>query len=200
MLPAGIVTASYTQWEFFFSRYYKRRLSIYIANDDYMPNEPAPSADEDLQLQQAFIAHIEAEDFDRDYFSSEDRLCRLVLREDWPIKKAINIPTVDVDRLPFLADRQPQVWRICRSVAERIKGAMPSAAEPRRLAPALFILPSWEEDAVDMFHWRLTDKDGPEYCEFEAKRDNPSWVGQRLSWPPDSLLLAPSAPARTRTD
>src|ERR1700674_3257664 len=33
MLPPGIATASYTQWEFFFARHYKRRLSIYIAND-----------------------------------------------------------------------------------------------------------------------------------------------------------------------
>jgi hypothetical protein len=31
MLPPGIATASYTQWEFFFARHFKRRLSIYIA-------------------------------------------------------------------------------------------------------------------------------------------------------------------------
>jgi hypothetical protein len=34
MLPPDIATASYTQWELFFARHFKRRLSIYIAKDD----------------------------------------------------------------------------------------------------------------------------------------------------------------------
>src|SRR3954452_18051869 len=33
MLPKGITEASYTQWEFFFARYYRRRLSLYIGRD-----------------------------------------------------------------------------------------------------------------------------------------------------------------------
>jgi hypothetical protein len=61
-----------------------------------------------------------------------------------------------------------------------------SARELQPVTPSLFILPSWEEDAVDMFHWRLTDKDGPEYCEFDASRDSPNWVGKRLTWPTTS--------------
>jgi hypothetical protein len=43
MLPSGIVVASYTQWEFFFARHFKRRLSIYIAKDDYQPDR-APAS------------------------------------------------------------------------------------------------------------------------------------------------------------
>jgi hypothetical protein len=39
MLPTGISEASYTQWEFFFARHYKRRLSIYIAKPDYIPDQ-----------------------------------------------------------------------------------------------------------------------------------------------------------------
>jgi hypothetical protein len=39
MLPAGVVEASYTQWEFFFARYYKRRLSLYT------PPMPGPPTD-----------------------------------------------------------------------------------------------------------------------------------------------------------
>jgi hypothetical protein len=35
MLPPDIATASYTQWELFFARHFKRRLSIYIAKDDH---------------------------------------------------------------------------------------------------------------------------------------------------------------------
>jgi hypothetical protein len=42
VLPPGISEASYTQWEFFFARHYGRRLSIYIANADYVPDQPTP--------------------------------------------------------------------------------------------------------------------------------------------------------------
>jgi hypothetical protein len=37
MLPTGVSEASYTQWEFFFARAHKRRLSLYIAAADYQP-------------------------------------------------------------------------------------------------------------------------------------------------------------------
>jgi Domain of unknown function (DUF4062) len=188
MLPAGFTRATYTQWEFFFARHYKKRLSIYIANRDHVPDEPKAIEGDDSANQAAFLAHITKEEgLDRSYFSTEDRLCRLVLKEDWPSKKqgASNV-AVEVERLPFLADRQPQVWRICASVAERLTPSLPTHS-----IPALFVLASWEDDAVDMLHWRLTNKDGPEYCEFDASRDSPYWEGQRLSWPagstPDSF-------------
>ncbi len=35
ILPAGFSEASYTQWEFFFARHYRRRLSIYLACKGY---------------------------------------------------------------------------------------------------------------------------------------------------------------------
>jgi hypothetical protein len=87
MLPTGIVEAPYTQWEFFFARYYKRRLSLYIATDAWTADKPAPVDDRpDLQL--ALIQHIETEQgLDRDYFGNVDRLCHLVLKEDWPREK-----------------------------------------------------------------------------------------------------------------
>ena len=45
MLPPGISEASYTQWEFFFARHYRRWLSIYIAKADYLPDQhPTPPA------------------------------------------------------------------------------------------------------------------------------------------------------------
>ena len=188
MLPAGFKRVTYTQWEFFFARHYKKRLSIYIANHDHVPDEPKAKDKDDAANQAAFLAHITREEgLDRSYFSTEDRLCRLVLKEDWPSKKqgASNV-AVEVERLPFLADRQPQVWRICASVAERLTPSLPTQS-----TPALFVLASWEDDAVDMLHWRLTNKDGPEYCQFDASRDSPYWEGQRLFWPagssPDSF-------------
>src|SRR5262249_18579474 len=45
---------------------------------------------------------------------------------------------VEVDRLPYLADRQPQIWRICESVARRMNepanagGEAPPAQPVRR--------------------------------------------------------------------
>jgi hypothetical protein len=89
MLPPGIAKASYTQWEFYFARHFGRRLSIYIANDDYEPDIPEPAGGDDPALQRAFLDHIVKEQgLDRSYFSNEDQLGRAVLREDWPKKRA----------------------------------------------------------------------------------------------------------------
>jgi tetratricopeptide (TPR) repeat protein len=89
MLPPGISEASYTQWEIFFARHYKRRLSIYIANPDYTPDEPMPTGEDRPDLQQALTRHIvEEQGLDRSYFSNVDQLARAVLKEDWPRKLA----------------------------------------------------------------------------------------------------------------
>jgi tetratricopeptide (TPR) repeat protein len=87
MLPSGITKASYTQWEFFFARHFKRRLSIYIADDNYQPDRPTPTG-EDSELQRVFCDHIVKEQgLDRSYFANEDQLGRAVLKEDWPKKR-----------------------------------------------------------------------------------------------------------------
>jgi hypothetical protein len=87
MLPSGISEASYTQWEFFFARHYERRLSIYIANPDYPPDQPAPTTEDRPDLQQALVRHIVDErGLDRSYFSSRGDLRAEVLKEDWPRK------------------------------------------------------------------------------------------------------------------
>ncbi|HEV2189877.1 MAG TPA: DUF4062 domain-containing protein [Stellaceae bacterium] len=84
VLPAHFEQASYTQWEFFFARQHKKRLSIYIARDDYVPDREIPRATS-RALQSAFEQHIISEQgLDRTYFSNEDQLCRAVLKEDWP--------------------------------------------------------------------------------------------------------------------
>jgi len=66
MLPNGITKASYTQWEFFFARHFKRRLSIYIAKDDYQPDLPSPTGDESA-LQRAFRDQIKKQGLDCSY-------------------------------------------------------------------------------------------------------------------------------------
>jgi hypothetical protein len=86
MLPKGIAEASYTQWEFFFARWYRRRLSLYIANDGWRPDRD-PVADRP-DLQAAFLRYIVAEQgLDREYFATADGLCHLVLKEDWPAER-----------------------------------------------------------------------------------------------------------------
>jgi tetratricopeptide (TPR) repeat protein len=88
MLPGGIATASYTQWEFFFARHFKRRLFIYIATGEYEPDLAAPTSEDDPELQQAFLDHVVKEQGrDRSYFANEDQLARLVLKQDWPKKR-----------------------------------------------------------------------------------------------------------------
>src|SRR5271166_4290232 len=82
LLPSGITAASYTQWEFFFARAHKRRLSLYIAAADYPPD--APSGDDFPGLQAAFIEHIKAKDLHCIPFSNRDQVRAEVLREPWP--------------------------------------------------------------------------------------------------------------------
>jgi tetratricopeptide (TPR) repeat protein len=89
MLPDGTARASYTQWEFFFARHFKRRLSIYIAKDEHKPDLSAPTGEDDAELQGAFCDRIvQGLGLDRSYFANEDQLARAILKEDWPKKRA----------------------------------------------------------------------------------------------------------------
>jgi tetratricopeptide (TPR) repeat protein len=86
ILPSGISEASYTQWEFFFARHYKRRLSVYIASEAYKPDRD-PAKTDRPQLQKSFLAYvIDHLGHDRTEFSDVHELCRRVANEDWPPK------------------------------------------------------------------------------------------------------------------
>lgn len=85
MLPDGFAAASYTQWEFFFARQHRKRLSIYVASEDYVPHRHV-AADAGHAMQAAFERYIaDGLGLDRSYFANEDQLCRAVLKEDWPV-------------------------------------------------------------------------------------------------------------------
>jgi hypothetical protein len=45
VLPPEIKEASYTQWEFFLARHYRRRTYTYIARDDYKPDQDSATGD-----------------------------------------------------------------------------------------------------------------------------------------------------------
>jgi hypothetical protein len=102
LLPAGVIEASYTQWEFFFARAYKRRLSLYIAAADYRPDRDAPSCDDFPELQTALIAHIKAEGLHYTPFSTSGDLRAEVLKEPWPERsrtKPIVLPCASLGSL-----------------------------------------------------------------------------------------------------
>ena len=80
VLPKDVEEASYTQWEFFLARHYKRRPYVYIARDDYAPDEKAPSSDR-ADLQNAHIAFLKADGVHCGAFSNIDQLARTVLKD-----------------------------------------------------------------------------------------------------------------------
>jgi hypothetical protein len=102
LLAAGITQTSYTQWEFFFARAYKRRLSLYIAAADYRQDQDTSTGDDSPEFQQAFVAHIEAAGLHYTPFSSRDQLRAEVLKEPWPEKpcaKPIVLPYASLGSL-----------------------------------------------------------------------------------------------------
>ncbi len=89
ILPPGIDEASYTQWELFFARYYKRRLSTYVAADDYKPDEAKPSGPDFPGLQAAYVQHLKDEGLYRNPFSTSETLRIAVLKEDWEFRQRL---------------------------------------------------------------------------------------------------------------
>jgi hypothetical protein len=101
LLPPGITKASYTQWEFFFARAYRRRLSLYIADTDYRRDRHSPTGDDLPELQAAFIAHIKTEGLHYTPFSNPDQLRAEVLKEPWSERVR------QADRVAVCQPRQP---------------------------------------------------------------------------------------------
>jgi hypothetical protein len=98
MLPQGFTEASYTQWELFFARHYRRRLLRYVLKNDKWEADRATPATDRPDLQAAFVHWLEqVEGQDRGEFDTVDRLCHLVLRENWP--PARPEPVVHLPRL-----------------------------------------------------------------------------------------------------
>jgi tetratricopeptide (TPR) repeat protein len=80
VLPAALKEASYTQWEFFFARHFKRRPYIYIARDDYGPDQSLAPGDR-TALQDAFRDYLKTENVHYGPFSNIDQLARAVLKD-----------------------------------------------------------------------------------------------------------------------
>jgi len=85
LLPSGVTQASYTQWEFFAARHFKREPYLYLAKN-YSPDEPVPSTD-DSNLQRTYVQHIERLGLNRQSFGTDDELRWKILREEWTNSK-----------------------------------------------------------------------------------------------------------------
>jgi tetratricopeptide (TPR) repeat protein len=79
VLPDDFREASYTQWEFFLARHYKRRPYVYVARDDYMPAK-APSTSDRADLQKAYLEFLKADGVHYGPFSNIDQLARAVFK------------------------------------------------------------------------------------------------------------------------
>jgi len=73
--------ASYTQWEFFFARHYKRRPYVYIASDDYKPKQ-GPADGDRADLQSAYLDFLKADGVHYTKFSDAKELRIAVLRDE----------------------------------------------------------------------------------------------------------------------
>jgi tetratricopeptide (TPR) repeat protein len=103
VLPADLKEASYTQWEFFFARHFKRRPYVYIAREDYTPDQSLPPSDR-TALQDAFRDRLKAENVHYGPFSNIDQLARAVLKDlpDIAAKPAVPLrPTTKPVVLPY---------------------------------------------------------------------------------------------------
>lgn len=80
VLPKDINEASYTQWEFFLARHYKRRPYIYIAKDDYKPDRDAPG--DNSTLQEAYVAYLKTDGAYYTEFSTAEQIRIAALRDE----------------------------------------------------------------------------------------------------------------------
>jgi tetratricopeptide (TPR) repeat protein len=133
ILPADLKEASYTQWEFFFARHFKRRPYVYTARDDYTPDQSLPPGDRTV-LQDAFRDHLKAENVHYWPFSNIDQLARAALKDLPEIAAKPVVPTRPTGKpivlpYPSIGDlfkgRDEFIQRLHESLSQARGGRMP---------------------------------------------------------------------------
>ena len=81
VLPEDIKEASYTQWEFFLARHFKRRSYTYLARDDYKPDKDDSVPGDRGDLQNSYVGFLKADGVHYGPFSNIDQLARTVLKD-----------------------------------------------------------------------------------------------------------------------
>jgi len=143
VLPERIEKATYTQWEVLFAHFHKKRVSFYFGFDHersialYQPEIP-PTATDDLVGQREFANWITAvRGMDRDYFKTEDKLCRLVLKEPWPVevmaRPPVEIHPEDLEELILHFDRNIDLFGEATVAAPDPEFALPVLEQKNEL-------------------------------------------------------------------
>jgi tetratricopeptide (TPR) repeat protein len=81
VLSNDIKEASYTQWEFFLARHFKRRPYLYIAGDAYKPDRDAAAGDR-VDMQNTYLDFLKADGAHYTGFSDTNELRIAVLRDE----------------------------------------------------------------------------------------------------------------------
>jgi tetratricopeptide (TPR) repeat protein len=81
VLPKAIEEASFTQWEFFLARHSNRRTYVYMARDDYKPDEDAASGNS-AALQHSYVEYLKTAGVHYTQFSDAKELRIAVLRDE----------------------------------------------------------------------------------------------------------------------
>jgi len=81
VLPDVIKEASYTQWEFFLARHFKRRPYLYIAGDSYKPDRDTAVGDR-VDLQNKYLQSLKADSAHYTGFLDANELRIAVLRDE----------------------------------------------------------------------------------------------------------------------
>jgi tetratricopeptide (TPR) repeat protein len=102
VLPENIKEASYTQWEFFLARHYRRRTYVYIARDSYKPDQYKAASDR-ADLQSAYVEFLKDDGAHYTEFSTAEELRIAVLRDESGIapETAPPLPPVKPIVLPY---------------------------------------------------------------------------------------------------
>ena len=81
VLPEDIKDASYTQWEFFLARHFKRRPYLYIAGDSYEPDRDTAAGGR-VDLQNTYLEFLKADGAHYTGFSDANELRIAALRDE----------------------------------------------------------------------------------------------------------------------
>jgi hypothetical protein len=111
LLPAAVKEASYTQWEFFLARHFKRRPYVYIARDDFVADEKAGASDRPNQ-QSEYAKFLKDDGVQYGPFSNIDQLARAVFKD---------LPELTAKPIPRLQPTKPMVLPY-PSIGELFKG------------------------------------------------------------------------------
>ncbi len=122
LLPEGMETASYTQWEVILALHHRRKLFVFHATPDFVPDQPVPSDEDHPELQARFVHWLLHElARDRNDFSDTKDLQIGVLRNALlPVVGAMRTASVTAAGLAVTEAAGPQISVKALDAAHRL--------------------------------------------------------------------------------